>query len=123
MSKYLFVLILLLSSVSVFSKSKSQNNGSASCPCQHNDNHKIDYYVVDGVLLEADDQQPPKQTSSYSLTSINSKDIKEAEIVKYADTNCNCVYIFFIRTKKGKKLKKQIPETLSELSNKGIIAR
>ena len=51
------------------------------------------------------------------LSKIDPKNIKELEIVKLQNNEA----ILFIRTKRGKKLEKQIPETLKELYKKGII--
>lgn len=43
---------------------------------------------------------------------------KKLEVIKYADANCNCIYLLFVQTKKGMKLKRQIPITLRELENR-----
>lgn len=51
------------------------------------------------------------------LSKIDPKNIKELEIVKLQNNEA----ILFIRTKRGKKIEKQIPETLNELYKKGII--
>lgn len=53
------------------------------------------------------------------LSKIDPKNIKELEIVKLQNNEA----ILFIRTKRGKKLEKQIPETLNELHKKGIIEK
>lgn len=42
---------------------------------------------------------------------------KKLEVIKYADANCNCIYLLFVQTKKGMKLKRQIPITLNEQEN------
>lgn len=68
--------------------------------------------MVDGVVLT---EQSEVRKNDGGLTSINPKMIKEMEIVRSADANCDCKVIMFIRTKKGKKVKRQIPETLNEL--------
>lgn len=112
MKKIVLCVSFLLISLSAFCDSK-ESDSTSSCPCLYiNGNTKIDYVVVDGVVLT---EQSEVRKNDGGLTSINPKMIKEMEIVRSADTNCDCKVILFIRTKKGKKIKRQIPEMLNEL--------
>ena len=110
MKKLFLTYILIISSLSAFSRTKKEySTVDTSCPCLNiYGNHKIDYYVVDGSLIEA------KKTEDV-LSKISPK---KAEFIRFADANCNCIYLLFIQTKNGKKLKKQIPITLRELGNR-----
>lgn len=53
------------------------------------------------------------------LSKMHPQKIKELGIIRLQNNEA----ILFIRTKKGKKLEKQIPETLNELHKKGIIEK
>ena len=110
MKKLFLIAILIISSLSAFSRSKKTYSiADTSCPCLNvYGNHEPDYYVVDGSLIEA------KKTEDV-LSKISPK---KAEFIRFADANCNCIYLLFIQTKNGKKFKKQIPITLRELGNR-----
>ena len=111
MKKIVLFISFVLISLSAFCDSK-RSDSTSSCPCQYiYGNDKIDYVVVDGVVLS---EQSQVRTHTDSV-GINPKMIKKMEIVKSVDTNCNCKVILFVRTKKGNKLKEQIPQTLNEL--------
>lgn len=53
------------------------------------------------------------------LFKMHPQKIKELGIIRLQNNEA----ILFIRTKRGKKLEKQIPETLNELYKKGIIEK
>lgn len=53
------------------------------------------------------------------LSKMHPQKIKELGIIRLQNNEA----ILFIRTKRGKKLEKQIPETLNELYKKGIIEK
>ena len=110
LKKLFLIAILIISSLSAFSRAKrTYSTVDTSCPCLNiYGNHKIDYYVVDGSLIEGGKVD----------TVLSKISPKKLEVIKYADANCNCIYLLFVQTKKGKKLKKQIPITLRELEDR-----
>lgn len=114
MKKIVLCVSFLLISLSAFCDSK-ESDSTSFCPCNYiKGNTKIDYVVFDGVVTKLAEQSEVRKNDG-GLTAINPKMIKKMEIVISEDTNCDCKVILFIRTKKGKKIKRQIPEMLNEL--------
>lgn len=109
MKKLSLAIFLIVFSSTAFSRTKKEySTVDTSCPCLNiYGNHKIDYYVVDGSLIEGEKVD----------TVLSKISPKKLEVIKYADANCNCIYLLFVQTKKGMKLKRQIPITLNELEN------
>lgn len=110
MKKLFLAFFLIVFSSTAFSRTKKEySTVDTLCPCLNiYGNHKIDYYVVDGSLIEGGKVD----------TVLSKISPKKLEVIKYADANCNCIYLLFVQTKKGKKLKKQIPITLRELEDR-----
>lgn len=110
MKKLFLAIFLIVFSSTAFSRTKKEySTVDTSCPCLNiYGNHKIDYYVVDGSLIEGEKVD----------TVLSKISPKKLEVIKYADANCNCIYLLFVQTKKGIKLKRQIPITLRELGNR-----
>ena len=81
-------------------------------------------YVTDGRIhrntfnaIESDSLV--KLNEDPILSKMHPQKIKELGIIRLQNNEA----ILFIRTKRGKKLEKQIPETLKELHKKGIIEK
>ena len=106
---FLAIFLIVFSSIAFSRTKKGYSTVDTSCPCLNiYGNHKIDYYVVDGSLIEGGKVD----------TVLSKISPKKLEVIKYADANCNCIYLLFVQTKKGMKLKRQIPITLMELEDR-----
>jgi len=106
---FLAFFLIVFSSIAFSRTKKAYSTADTSCPCLNiYGNHKIDYYVVDGSLIEGGKVD----------TVLSKISPKKLEVIKYADANCNCIYLLFVQTKKGMKLKRQIPITLRELEDR-----